>query len=434
MPRAKVGKLFLYLSFWNAQLVTCHDAVANTSDACDGSRTEQESEESVMLQASDLRHVISKGVRTTLTGAEDGLQHARQGLMFNKDETTPSYAMSWFVIVLLALAPLCKLREEDSSAPFCRTDLITILFYYLWLIGGLWMLCYGMKFQSDYWSTPQPLHWPAAVYVMIQIVLTIGYGDITPASERGRMFMTVYIVVSLFVVAGMLMSAVNMFVTKLGAAEARALQALAEAVSPRSLQGQSQAEQHEEKNMQLWYQEPVKRVNTKALASSIGFFFSIVLLGATILHYNSQKLSWIDAFYMCVVTSSTVGFGDFTFTSRFDEAYGAMWMCLGVASFANMGVQFALFVDAHQARDRSSFNFEQSKEKLDALLYTASKEDKLDANAFLRLSLQQAGLATDTQLAKIDQIFKQLDPDGSGKVDKAKVRGGMVPASMSISS
>ena len=38
--------------------------------------------------------------------------------------------------------------------------------------------------------------------------------------------------------------------------------------------------------------------------------FTVVLLGATFFHYNEDGWTYLDAVYWCVVTTTTVGFGD----------------------------------------------------------------------------------------------------------------------------
>merc|ERR1719331_161150 len=56
----------------------------------------------------------------------------------------------------------------------------------------------------------EQLHFVTSVYVMMQIVTTVGYGDVTCNSDAMKIFMSLYVLVSILVVAGVLVSGLEL--------------------------------------------------------------------------------------------------------------------------------------------------------------------------------------------------------------------------------
>lgn len=72
--------------------------------------------------------------------------------------------------------------------------------------------------------------------------------------------------------------------------------------------------------------------------------FGMLLAGATFFHYV-QKLNWLDAFYFCTVSLTTVGYGDITPTSPAAKIFMMFYIVIGIgilATFANLVVRKAV--------------------------------------------------------------------------------------------
>ena len=64
----------------------------------------------------------------------------------------------------------------------------------------------------------------------------------------------------------------------------------------------------------------------------------ILTMGATYFHFE-QNLSWVDSFYFCTVTLTTVGYGDITPESNEAKLFIMIYILSGIgviASFANL--------------------------------------------------------------------------------------------------
>jgi voltage-gated potassium channel len=70
----------------------------------------------------------------------------------------------------------------------------------------------------------------------------------------------------------------------------------------------------------------------KNLLISITFFFIVILIGAAIIG-SIENWSFLDSFYMMTVTSTTIGYGDFTPQTDAGKLFISFYSLLSVGSF-----------------------------------------------------------------------------------------------------
>lgn len=71
---------------------------------------------------------------------------------------------------------------------------------------------------------------------------------------------------------------------------------------------------------------------------------AILAIGMVFYHFV-QNLSWVDAFYFCVVTLTTIGYGDITPVTNTEKIFTSFYILAGVgiiATFANLFVKRAV--------------------------------------------------------------------------------------------
>jgi hypothetical protein len=62
---------------------------------------------------------------------------------------------------------------------------------------------------------------------------------------------------------------------------------------------------------------------------------SLLLVG-TIFYRNVESWSWLDSFYFCVITLSTVGFGDLSPTVPASKIFTIVYILLGLSIFVSL--------------------------------------------------------------------------------------------------
>lgn len=204
--------------------------------------------------------------------------------------------------------------------------------------------------------------WPliTCLYVMTQIVTTIGYGDITVVHPGTKLFMGFYVMVVLVVFAYYL----NLFAS----------------------------------NMVSWQDEGIRRhlrmleggdnatVTHKfgalnSLVAACALFLVVLTFGIVFFRLSEhcscgfgddyvsgcdsttyelcsatggKVIGWIDSFYMSSITLSTVGFGDYHPRSQMGQLVAIIWMLLGVGVTANfLAAAIAFF---YQSQSKSEFD------------------------------------------------------------------------------
>merc|ERR1719276_29527 len=88
-----------------------------------------------------------------------------------------------------------------SGMPFTKTQAILATTMWVAIFGGLYLFTNVILFQSAHFTEARSLSIIECIYLMAQIITTVGYGDITPAKPRGQVFVGLYVLMSLFVIA-----------------------------------------------------------------------------------------------------------------------------------------------------------------------------------------------------------------------------------------
>jgi hypothetical protein len=77
------------------------------------------------------------------------------------------------------------------------------------------------------------------------------------------------------------------------------------------------------------------RFNYKAIAIALVFFFVVVLVGAGIIT-ALEDINFLNAFYLNVMTATTIGYGDFVPTTDGAKMFMSFYSLLSVGSFFYM--------------------------------------------------------------------------------------------------
>jgi len=275
---------------------------------------------------------------------------------------------------------------------------VTLALTLLWVLVGI---------GGTMWA--QGLTFITAAYVVVQIITTIGYGDI-PVNATMHWFMTFYVIFGLCVAA----NAVNDVFSAL-------LEKSQEKLRKRMKEMEENVRKGNKKENRI--QGSHHELNEFLAATGI---FTVFVVGGALFYmlYESCTCSYgvsavggciedtcdatggyqkdfAKSIYMSVITLTTVGFGDFTPRSEVGRVIGFFWMIAGVLSFGNFVTAFGAWVGAAFKKDHSSSFGREIFDSIDK-----DGNGFLTRGEFMSWMLIKEGIVSSDQ---IDQFYNLFD-------------------------
>lgn len=394
-----------------------HDNVAHLQSAYD-----EPADEVVDIgEAPQIGNV--KGASTVKWSQDSGLRFELEALI----------ALLWISMVASLPLIIIKFHGKDIT----KTQLVTFAVMWLVYFGGCWVFMNLVLFQSVHFDRVRPLNLIEAVYLLAQILTTVGYGDITPAKVRGQVFIGIYVLFSLCVIANVLGEVADLvaeqgkkFAAKLREQLKLALQEGGACLNDTGAVvtfSSADPEGAEQTFSSKWASftsnvEPVP-LDFKPLLGSICVYLCFVLMGCLFFRfYPGEGKTIFQGIYMSIITLSTVGFGAFTPVTRGGLVFGAFWMTFGSLALVGVVSNFASLVNQMAIRERWTMEVVK-KQQLEFLEAFPPKANRAD---FLRRSLLHKGLVDQAELDSIEQFFNELNPDEADTVSKDALQNFMV--------
>jgi len=327
-------------------------------------------------------------------------------------------AFCW--IGMVASMPLIVLLLEGGS--ITRTQIITFTVMWIVFAVGITLFHKHLLFQSAHFDHQRSLTLVECVYLMSQILTTVGYGDITPANETSQVVVAVYVMVSLCIIANVASEAAAA-IEKQAARMASQLRKLMQQNVVGRLSTESAASSGDA------YCAPVasqhwKRVEMPALPwphfiqSALVYLAFCVMGTMFFVNYPGENKTLTDGVYMSVITLSTVGFGAVTPSTEGGKVFGSFWMFFGSAALFKLVSDFmALIVIMKQ---REMWNPEEEMAK--SMETVNDLPSKLTPHGFMRFSLVQRGLMQQKDVDMLDKAFSLLNPAADGTISKEDAR------------
>lgn len=129
-------------------------------------------------------------------------------------------------------------------------------------------------------------------------------------------------------------------------------------------------------------------------------------------------LTWVDAFYMSVITLTTIGFGDHSPKTQVGRAVGIVWMVLGVVACGTfVSTVGALLLERKKEECRIKRMSSAIFKRVDA-----DGNGELSMVEFRTYVLLKFGFMTAQELEHIDLMFKLIDKDGNGSLSYAEIQ------------
>lgn len=317
--------------------------------------------------------------------------------------------------------------EESSSEDDTEVspdDQIPLWIRYPGWTNLVLVLLYGF-FGITFLTVNQGWHPLTALYVVVQIVTTIGYGDITVTTEE-KIFMTLYVLLGTVLVAKIVNDVTEELLVSASVRVDESLHRVEELISP-SKGHHCGASLH---NL-------IAAFLILSFLIILWVLFFVLYEGCTCSYGYTQvegceadhcaetggsTKSVVDAVYMAVITFSTVGFGDYTPDSMFGRVFASIFMCVGVVAFFNMVSAVADTIAEMQRSYKNKLRL--SHQRFDRIDRDGS--GRINKTEFQVYMMLRQNRVTSAQLNRLDRIFDCMDRDGSGKLSYEEISNGLL--------
>jgi len=401
---------------------------------------------------------IHYGVASSLLAAarepSDGSHHLRVPVetgydrIDNIDVTWEAiFASLWVAIVAGGPVLIMRMNRMDEGITLTRAWFSTrgaqALLTAGLLVGGIIAFTQTIVFESAHFEGKRSLTIVESVYLLSQIITTVGYGDITPAYQRGQVVVAFYVLVCLFLIADVvsqisdaILKRVQDYAKKASVVASVAFRVAARRSSPRQADvGNSgkddpkpeakedtsddgeddNDDDDDDKDVGKLFVSP--EVDWTPLISSSTSFVFFFVIGVLFYHlYPGEDKTWFQATYMSIITLSTTGFGAFTATTQWGKVFGAFWMLFGVAALCCFVSAFTEIMA--QLKELDKFRSGAWKRKMKAGFEALEKGPQMDLDRtdFLCFAAMQLEYIDEDTLLSIDRTFLRMNPDKDGTI------------------
>lgn len=244
----------------------------------------------------------------------------------------------------------------------------------------------------------------AVTYFLVVTITTVGYGDLAPQTQKGKLI-TIFVI--LFGI-GFVFNAINSILSPI-------LES-----THKMLESQMSHDTSDDK-----FEEEMDSMRAKHTRSFCIWVLTILIMltaWAFIFWYcqPEEGVVWtlIDSFYFCIVTATTVGYGDLIVQSNSERGLVVGFVLTSVVIFsAAIGVFSSIAIERSAAKTR----LDALARPLDfEMLRTLDKTgDGIDLPTFLSAMLTQTvpGFNAEKDFMPWVKRFQELDADNSGKLD-----------------
>jgi len=178
-----------------------------------------------------------------------------------------------------------------------------------------------------------------SLYIMAQIITTVGYGDLVADTNCGYAFIACYALVSVVMIAGAASAVLDSLIEEQQEVVRKQLDALSHShvldhlptlASSRALTGQAPQERS----------DPTLWRFIRALGIWLFFVVTWIIFFAV---KDGEEKTVLQALYMGIITLTTIGFGDIVPKTEWGKAFATVWMLLGVSALANAVAKFSAY-------------------------------------------------------------------------------------------
>ncbi|KAG8662629.1 hypothetical protein MANES_01G130000v8 [Manihot esculenta] len=283
-------------------------------------------------------------------------------------------------------------RTPSKSTPLIVRQAFISVAFYLAIVVVIFLVSGSFKGTTTF----KPVD---ALYFTVVTLCTIGFGDIVPDSTFTKLFTCVFILVGF----GFIDILLNGLVTYIcDRQEAVLLSAV------------------DESRFNRYMIDRVKgriRIRTKvslALLAVVG----CIAIGTIAVHFL-ENINWVDSFYLSVTSVTTVGYGDFAFTTVTGRCFAIVWLLISTLAVARGFLYLAEFRIDKRNRRIAKWVLQKKITLGDLISADLDNDGSISKSEFVIYKLKEMGRITEKEILQICNQFDSLDNSNCGKITLA---------------
>ncbi|KAE8734312.1 Two-pore potassium channel 5 [Hibiscus syriacus] len=243
-----------------------------------------------------------------------------------------------------------------------------------------------------------------ALYFCVVTMCTIGYGDIIPNSVATKLFSILFVLVG-FGFIDILLSAMVCYVLD-----------LQESYLLRTVEHEGQ-----KKDSARSYIIDVKKGRMR-IRMKVGLALGVVVLcigiGVGVMHFV-ESLVWLDAFYLSVMSVTTVGYGDRAFKTMSGRIFAAIWLLVSTLAVARAFLYLAEARVDKRHRSMAKWVLGQDMTVSEFLAADIDNNGFVSKSEFVIYKLKEMGKVSEKDIMQISETFDRLDAGNCGRITLA---------------
>lgn len=287
-------------------------------------------------------------------------------------------------------------RPDSKSTPLIVRQAFVGVFLYV-LVVVLIFLVSG-RFRGT--ATFKPVD---ALYFTVVTLCTIGYGDIVPDTTFTKLFTCGFILVGF----GFIDILLNGLVTYICDKQEAVLLSTMDGSTPTTM-------------VQAYMIDKAKgrmRIRTKVVLASAVVIVCIAV-GTITVHYL-EKLDWVDSFYLAVTSVTTVGYGDYAFTTVTGRCFAIIWLLVSTLAVARAFLYLAELRIDRRNRRIAKWVLQKKMTLGDLVAADLDNDGSISKSEFVIYKLKEMGKISEKDIQQICNQFDSLDSTNCGKITLA---------------
>ncbi|CAK7346675.1 unnamed protein product [Dovyalis caffra] len=242
-----------------------------------------------------------------------------------------------------------------------------------------------------------------ALYFTVVTLSTIGYGDIVPNSTFTKLFTCAFILIGFGFIDILLNGLVTYICDK---QEAILLSTMDEGKSSTLVQA-----------YMIDKAKGRMRIRTKVVLASAVVIVCIAV-GTITVHYL-EKLDWVDSFYLAVTSVTTVGYGDFAFTTITGRCFAIIWLLVSTLAVARAFLYLAELRIDRRNRRIAKWVLQKKMTLGDLVAADLDNDGSISKSEFVIYKLKEMGKIAEKDILQICNQFDSIYSTNCGKITLA---------------